>query len=381
MEKPEEGLDVELPWVSDNYHQTLGIPLIAGRYFAASDTATATKVVIVNENLRGTTSRLRKMRSAIQSVVLTILKPASVIVGVVAMQSTHRCVMRRRLRCIVRSCNAKSLRRSILVRTWQPPPRLPPSIRGAIANIDSKLIVNDLTTMTTQIDDTIASERTIAMLAAVFGSLATILAGIGLYGMLAYSIAQRTREFGIRMALGARQFSVIRLVMQRNHDPGRRCNCGHDSAFHPADENTAEPAVQRLDRGPWNLRNRDIGCRLHGFARRNDSRTQSGFDRSCNRAANGVAPRLAEDVGVKEFVTKLSLGIVLLAELDEVVDARIFRSQLLRRHGEEFPPMRTRIVGRERFFNKRQKPFHFRPFLFPGEMDGDAGLIMAGTHP
>ena len=49
VEKPEDGLDVELPWVSDNYHQTLGIPLIAGCYFAASDKATATKVVIVNE--------------------------------------------------------------------------------------------------------------------------------------------------------------------------------------------------------------------------------------------------------------------------------------------------------------------------------------------
>ena len=82
------------------------------------------------------------------------------------------------------------------------------------SDIDRKLIVHDLTTLSTQIDDTIANERTIALLASTFGVLATILAGIGLYGILAYSTAQRTREIGIRMALGAQRWEVVRLILR-----------------------------------------------------------------------------------------------------------------------------------------------------------------------
>jgi ABC-type antimicrobial peptide transport system permease subunit len=99
------------------------------------------------------------------------------------------------------------------VRTWQPPNTAAASIRAAIANIDTKLIVSDLITLSDQIDDSIANERTIALLATTFGILATLLAGIGLYGILAYSTAQRTREIGIRMALGAQRWTVVRLIL------------------------------------------------------------------------------------------------------------------------------------------------------------------------
>jgi ABC-type antimicrobial peptide transport system permease subunit len=100
------------------------------------------------------------------------------------------------------------------IRTWQPQDSAGAGIRSAIANLDSKLIVHDLTTLNTQIDDTLSSERTVALLASAFGFLATLLAGIGLYGILAYSTAQRTREIGIRMALGAQRWSVVRLILR-----------------------------------------------------------------------------------------------------------------------------------------------------------------------
>jgi putative ABC transport system permease protein len=100
------------------------------------------------------------------------------------------------------------------MRTWQAPEAAGASIRAAIARLDNKLIVNELSTLTTQIDETLANERMIALLASAFGLLAALLAGIGIYGILAYSTAQRTREIGIRMALGADRWPVVRLILQ-----------------------------------------------------------------------------------------------------------------------------------------------------------------------
>src|SRR6201999_4089795 len=80
------------------------------------------------------------------------------------------------------------------VRTWQPQDSAAASIRSAVANVNSKLIVHDLTTLSTQIDDTLSNERTVALLASAFGTLATLLAGLGLYGILAYLTAPRTPE-------------------------------------------------------------------------------------------------------------------------------------------------------------------------------------------
>ena len=80
--------------------------------------------------------------------------------------------------------------------------------------MDTKLIVDNLRTMNDEIDANLLAERVIATLATAFGILATLLAGIGLYGILAYTTAQRNREIGIRMALGARRIAVVGLILR-----------------------------------------------------------------------------------------------------------------------------------------------------------------------
>ena len=223
-EKPEDGLDVELPWVSDNYHQTLGIPLIAGRYFAASDTATATKVVIVNEKFAR-----HYFKTPQEALGYTVSRPdhpetTSVIVGVVAdakHASLRDAAKATTYRPFVQCEKATSL--NIYVRTWQPPAAAAASIRGAIANIDSKLIVNDLTTMSTQIDDTITSERTIAMLASSLRQPGD--AACGDWPVRHAGLLHCATHTGIRDSHGVGCAAILRDSTgdERDDDSGRRC--------------------------------------------------------------------------------------------------------------------------------------------------------------
>jgi len=87
-------------------------------------------------------------------------------------------------------------------------------VRQAVQRVDSKLVIDGLSTMDTEIDENINNERMIALLAVSFGVLATLLAGIGLYGVLEYATAQRTREIGVRMALGSDRTGIVVLVLK-----------------------------------------------------------------------------------------------------------------------------------------------------------------------
>ncbi len=214
-EKPEDEFDVELPWVSDGYLQTLGIPLVAGRNFTAADTATSQKVAIVNESYAR--HYFGDAQHALGRDVHRENKPntQATIVGVV--RDVKHESLRDPAMATCYTLYSQATRQTGLtfyVRTWQGPETATADIRAAIAHLDNKLIVGDLRTMSKDIEANLLTERAISMLAAVFGMMAAMLAGIGLYGILAYSTAQRTREIGIRMALGARRSMVVGLILR-----------------------------------------------------------------------------------------------------------------------------------------------------------------------
>jgi ABC-type antimicrobial peptide transport system permease subunit len=89
-----------------------------------------------------------------------------------------------------------------------------PRLRSIVAKLDRSMPIYDMSTLERQFDDALSTERLIASLSVMFSALATLMAALGLYGVMAFSVARRTREIGLRMALGAGQGSVLWLVLR-----------------------------------------------------------------------------------------------------------------------------------------------------------------------
>jgi len=215
--KPGESPDPHMNFLSADYFRALDTPLLLGRDFNVRDAKAAPKVAIVNETFakRYLGSATNAMGHKIGSGGDPGTKTDITIVGVA--RDTKYEGMRDRVPDEVYLPFQQQpfvLGVNCYVRTASDPAQMFASLRKVVHETDPNLPVTDMKTMEKQLDNSLVTERLVASLSSAFGLLATVLAGIGLYGVMAYLVARRTREIGIRMALGAMPGNVLWLIMR-----------------------------------------------------------------------------------------------------------------------------------------------------------------------
>lgn len=213
--KAKDGEDMQafMNSLSPGYFQTMGIPLLEGRDFTWSDMRERTNVAIVNRKFaehffKGKSAIGRRLgRGGGPNVKLDVE-----IIGVV--ENTLYEGPREGVRRQVFVPNYGNHGVAFYVRTSMDSATAYGAMRSVVKELEPNLPVEQMKTLSRQLDETLLTERLIAMLSAGFGFVATLLAAIGVYGVMAFAVAGRRREIGIRIALGANSESVLWMVMR-----------------------------------------------------------------------------------------------------------------------------------------------------------------------
>jgi predicted permease len=205
--------------VSPNYFGTVGTPILAGRGIGAQDTETSARVAVINDTM----ARFYFPHENPVGRHLFELEPDGktrhplTIVGVVRdVKENHlrQATPRRYYTALAQHQSEDPIDAlNVEIRTRATSAGILQAVRRAIKNVDPKLAITDLNTADELIGDELEQEKLVAKLSGFFGVLAVLLAAIGLYGVMSYLTVRRTTEIGVRMALGARRVTVMRMVL------------------------------------------------------------------------------------------------------------------------------------------------------------------------
>lgn len=207
--------EVQLNNVSAGFFATMQIPLLAGKTIDDSDSLPTSKIAVVNETFARHFFADRNPLGAHFGFGEGTVKMDWTIVGVVA-DSEHSTLRSKIVPFVYMPylVNAKLSSLTFYVRAGDDERSIAPSIRRTIKHFDPSLPIYDLKTMTSIVNESLFAERGLGVLSVGFALLATLLAIVGLYGVMSYSVARRYREFGIRIAIGAAPQSILTMVLR-----------------------------------------------------------------------------------------------------------------------------------------------------------------------
>jgi putative ABC transport system permease protein len=199
--------------ISPGYFEAMGTPLVSGRFFGTRDRFGTRSVIMVNQQFVKRFLPDRNPIGQTLNVCWPVKNPAE-IVGVVADARQTELQTAPKPTIFIDNLQAPMYFSNLVVRTTSDPVRMMHSIEAAIHRVNPDQPLTHIKTMDQVFSDGVAQPRLELILLLVFGGIAALLAIVGIYGVVAYSVAQRTREIGIRVAIGAQQADVSRMVLR-----------------------------------------------------------------------------------------------------------------------------------------------------------------------